>query len=364
MIGRGLYRNIDIPICAEKQYFDILQKLSKEIDREVMGGSFIEEYVDNYVNYAYFEYSNYQFPEIYTGTYELICWMLDNKMKVDCNYRTLSILTGGGYQLFFDKELKSRQRKTGRDFVGKLFNFRDVGSDRFLQLYNSKKTYNISDRFCDDYKYITISAVEANNIDILKFLREENILDENALIATALAYNNINIIKKFSDILRVSAVDHILSKSKINSLSVNTVKYLCSMGYELSQCSYYLVVNDIEAIKFLFQTGIKWPKYISSEMSENGNIEILSWCLEKGCVLEETAINYSKTLKMFKYLETKGLIPVLENFYHFPTLDIIKHYISKKYKITEKLITWLDMRGSNKIKKWIKKHRNKLEIMI
>jgi hypothetical protein len=111
------------------------------------------------------------------------------------------------------------------------------------------------------------------------------------------------------------------------------------MGYMLSEDSYFLILNDIEAIKFLFQTGIKFPKDISRYMSENHNIVILSWCLEKGCVLEENAINFSKTLKMFKYLESKTLIPVLEKFRHFPTLDIIKHYVSKKCKISKELIT-------------------------
>jgi hypothetical protein len=60
----------------------------------------------------------------------------------------------------------------------------------------------------DDYEYVTISAVEANNIDVLKFLGEEKILNEKALIRTALAYNNI--IKNFFDILNINQLDKLI----------------------------------------------------------------------------------------------------------------------------------------------------------
>jgi hypothetical protein len=338
LIENNKSEHVNIPICAEKGHYDLLFKLN----------------VEAYANV--WEIDSYGLIECEPGNYELLCWMMDNNMKIPYNDITFSILTGGGYELFLIRECSG---STGGFIpLSKPFKYRNVSCDRLRQFY--KKSDDI---LGGSMEYITISAVSANNINALNFLNEIGILSKEDAFHYGLGYNSINVIRWLIEIINY---DKIIVPKYFSGFTINykLLKYLHNHGLLLTNECYSMVIDDLKAIQYLSNNNIPFPKapHLDISLMQTNNIEIVDWFRENGYHLDEDMINLSKSVEMLKYLENKGYI-VAGICSYGCKLDMIKYLASNNYKLSNDFYSNAIEYGSPEIIKWVKKHHDKIELL-
>jgi hypothetical protein len=117
-----------------------------------------------------------------------------------------------------------------------------------------------TDQLCPLPKYISRFAVRLNNLEMLIWLRSLQCVFDQKTSALAAAYCDIH-----------------------------TVVYLHSIGCPFDSFAFEAAAErkDLDMMKFLQLNQCSWPYYtIGHYATYSGNIELMDWVQQQGCVLK------------------------------------------------------------------------------
>jgi hypothetical protein len=343
LIENNASNYVNISICAKMGYYNLLHKLDIKCYTSKWGYS---RSLENKI-----------------GNYELLYWMMDNKIKIPYSTVTLSILVGDGlknvncdrleelYYKEFDvyMDLEKTKPEKIRGFPG---------DPRYIpMILSQEKLVNNVIKILKnkvDKNDITIAATKANNINALNFLKTVDIFSADHAFDYGLICNNMEIIEWLIEEIGYQNRTIKINKRKI--FGYKLLKYLFNQGFILTDDYYYFVLGDLKAMKFLFKHGIPFPYYYINYLVLDDNIENLKWSIQNGCEIFFNTISYCRNLDMLNYIRSLNLESLIVEYHSDIDLKMIKYFVSKKYMFCDNFVTGARCYGTSDIKKWVTKY--------
>jgi hypothetical protein len=204
------------------------------------------------------------------------------------------------------------------------FECRNVGSVRLKQFYKSNIEL--------DYSYVIISAVEANNIKVLEFFHDMNILDTTLAFDYALRSENSDIIKWLIEAIgvKISLLKDLDAHYDYN-ISAAMIKYLHGNNYELSSYFYEIIKLNQDSLNYLIQHNIRFPErpQLCYKLARLADIHIMDMYIANGLTLNIHTIDYSGSIQMFEYLEKLGQ-KTSNGVYVYASFPVFKYFIKNR----------------------------------
>ncbi|CAK7994772.1 Hypothetical protein POVR1_LOCUS296 [uncultured virus] len=246
-----------------------------------------------------------------------------------------------------------------------------------------------------------VSAVEANNIEALRFLKwydpysrldlvladESNPPCDDYYIRSRPYYNDdsgcpeylldVAIEEDHYDAVRWVIENYKISRQRhLLCSNLEILHYLKSRGFIWDASTYTIAIRDhnLKTIQYLHSQGVPWTKdqslvrYGTSKnlqmsiccyLAQAGNIEIMKWCLDHGLSLDHRCINHANNLQMIQYLMSLELHPGGGTWEScMGNLKAIKWLARCGFKIPDYSVNVCRCYGSPDVVRWVEKHRN------
>ncbi len=191
----------------------------------------------------------------------------------------------------------------------------------------------------DEIISITESAIKTGNMEIILFLHERNLIDNNDSEAYYIAVknNSYDIIQWLISI--GCPIPHYALSIACNNCDVNMLNYLISKGFDMFHNEFSirdaLHGGKLENIKWLHTHGYRWDDNTIMDASVSGNVELVKWLKECGCKMNgmiHISIIQRGYIDMIKYLFENGCtLPddICIEACKYNRIDILKWYYMK-----------------------------------
>ncbi len=289
--------------------------------------------------------------------YNILCWEIDNGKKLAYYHSSIiPCLVGGGKRYI-------AAATSSTDGGADISNFVCTNTGIKKLDWAVKTGYQIED---DAF----ISAVEANNIEALDYLKShKEVHNAEQLLDVAIKENNYDAVYWIVENCLISLQRQLLCSN------IEILLYLQNKGFMWDASTYTVAImnEDLETIKYLHNNKVPWVEdeklirwgtgsnmnhSICSYLAISGNIEIMKWCLINGLSFDYSCCNYASDLEMIKYLISLGLNPSSSTLEcSMCNIKTFKWLICNGVKPELDHLIRCHCYGSNDVKRWLDKHK-------
>jgi hypothetical protein len=125
-------------------------------------------------------------------------------------------------------------------------------------------------------------ASKNNNLELLKYARENNCSWDSHTTNNALKNNNLEMLKYAVD--NGCLCESLAYYASLNN-NLEMLKYAVEKGFDLSLDVTYNAAtnNNLEMLKYARENNCPWNEKVCSQAALNGNLEMLKWARSNGC---------------------------------------------------------------------------------